>query len=92
MSQNEGPIVSIEPIHTHRGDVDVDIDIEIGEHRWAPDSSTQGDGTPSISSLAPTLTSELVGIYSLPTRSSTIALTIDMITISKEFLQSLVDI
>lgn len=64
----------------------VSIDLEIREQREDLDLSTQGEGRPTTTSLASSLTSVLVGTSLEPIYPSTISPTIDMIMIYRVFL------
>ncbi|KAF3672677.1 hypothetical protein FXO37_07403 [Capsicum annuum] len=91
LAQTEGPTVSAVLDEEHIDDAGIGIDIKIKEKRDALDLSTQGEGTQDTSFSALASTSELVGTSIKTAHPYTIALTSGMITVSSEFLQSLVD-
>lgn len=58
----------------------------MGEKKEAPKLSTQGEGTPSISSLVPASTLESVGAFPVPLHLSTSVVASGMMLVSHEFL------
>lgn len=70
----------------HGCDVGVSIDLDMGDQRKAPDLSTQGDGTPAISSSSLTSSSEMVGASLFLSLPLTIAFARGMTLVSREFL------
>lgn len=83
-AQTEGLSFSIDPCDAHGGDVSLNFDKEIRELREASDMRTQGNWT-LATSLDLKASWRIIRAYS----SSIIAPNTGMITISRDFLQSL---